>query len=76
MRKGTVFHLGVVETGEAFHFALPGVNGRRVRFPRPGPGEIRLRLRWAGLCGTDLVKLSRGTAAPGTVLGHEREKPQ
>ena len=39
--------------------------------PEPGRGEIRLRLRWAGLCGTDLVKLSRGTPAPGTVLGHE-----
>ncbi len=39
--------------------------------PQPGPGEIRLRLRQAGLCGTDLYKLSHGTAAPGTVLGHE-----
>jgi len=39
--------------------------------PQPGAGEIRLRLRQAGLCGTDLYKLSYGTAAPGTVLGHE-----
>jgi L-iditol 2-dehydrogenase len=39
--------------------------------PRPGAGEIRLRLRQAGLCGTGLYKLSHGTAAPGTVLGHE-----
>lgn len=39
--------------------------------PQPGPGEIRLRLRQAGLCGTDLFKLSHGTAAAGTVLGHE-----
>ena len=39
--------------------------------PQPGPGEIRLRLRCAGLCGTDLFKLRHGTAAPGTVLGHE-----
>jgi L-iditol 2-dehydrogenase len=30
-----------------------------------------LRLRAAGLCGTDLFKLRHGTAAPGSVLGHE-----
>jgi L-iditol 2-dehydrogenase len=39
--------------------------------PRPGAGELLLRLRQAGLCGTDLFKLSHGTAAPGAVLGHE-----
>lgn len=39
--------------------------------PEPGPGEILLRLRYAGLCGTDLFKLAHGTAAEGSVLGHE-----
>jgi L-iditol 2-dehydrogenase len=39
--------------------------------PRPGPGEMLLRLRYAGLCGTDLFKLSQGTAPEGSVLGHE-----
>jgi len=39
--------------------------------PRPGPGEILLRLRFAGLCGTDLYKLQYGTVSAGTVLGHE-----
>jgi len=39
--------------------------------PQPGSGEIRLRLCQAGLCGTDVYKLSHGTAAPGMVLGHE-----
>lgn len=39
--------------------------------PEPGPGELLLRLRCAGLCGTDLFKIRYGTAAPGTVLGHE-----
>ena len=34
-------------------------------------GELRLRLRCCGLCGTDLFKLANDTAAPGTVLGHE-----
>lgn len=39
--------------------------------PQPGPGELLLRLRCAGLCGTDLFKLANATAAAGAVLGHE-----
>lgn len=43
--------------------------------PRPvlkaGPGEVLLKLRVVGFCGTDLFKLVTGSAAPGTVLGHE-----
>jgi len=37
----------------------------------PGPGEVVLRLRYAGLCGTDLFKLQYGTVPEGSVLGHE-----
>jgi L-iditol 2-dehydrogenase len=32
---------------------------------------VRLRLRYCGLCGTDLFKLQFDAAEPGTVLGHE-----
>lgn len=39
--------------------------------PEPGPGEILLRLRSAGLCGTDLFKIVHRTVPSGTVLGHE-----
>ncbi len=39
--------------------------------PQPAAGEMLLRLRVVGFCGTDLFKLNTGTAAPGTVLGHE-----
>ncbi|HSS47905.1 MAG TPA: alcohol dehydrogenase catalytic domain-containing protein [Thermoanaerobaculia bacterium] len=39
--------------------------------PTPGPGEMVLRLRAAGLCGTDLFKLRHATVSAGTVLGHE-----
>jgi L-iditol 2-dehydrogenase len=39
--------------------------------PSPGPGELLLRLRACGLCGTDLFKIENGAAPPGTVLGHE-----
>ncbi len=39
--------------------------------PEPGKGEILLRLRVVGLCGTDLFKLDTGTEKAGGVLGHE-----
>lgn len=39
--------------------------------PRAGPGEILLRLRSCGLCGTDLFKLETDAIPEGTVLGHE-----
>ena len=39
--------------------------------PTPSHGEILLRLRVVGLCGTDLFKLDTGAATPGQVLGHE-----
>jgi len=37
----------------------------------PAAGEILLRVRASGLCGTDIWKLASGTARPGEVLGHE-----
>jgi L-iditol 2-dehydrogenase len=37
----------------------------------PQAGELLLKLRVAGLCGTDLFKLETSSAPPGTVLGHE-----
>lgn len=39
--------------------------------PEPGPGEMLLRLRVVGFCGTDLFKLKTGSAERGAVLGHE-----
>ncbi len=37
----------------------------------PDAGEIRLRMRVVGLCGTDLFKIVNRTEPEGTVLGHE-----
>jgi L-iditol 2-dehydrogenase len=48
-----------------------GLRVAEVPRPRPGPGELLLCLRCAGLCGTDLWKLRQGLAPPGSVLGHE-----
>jgi L-iditol 2-dehydrogenase len=39
--------------------------------PRPSGGEMLLRLRAVGLCGTDLFKLATGSVREGLVLGHE-----
>lgn len=40
--------------------------------PQPGPGELLLRVRRAGVCGTDLHLLGDPPAVtPGSVLGHE-----
>jgi L-iditol 2-dehydrogenase len=39
--------------------------------PCPDAGELLLRLRAVGLCGTDLFKLATGAVSPGLVLGHE-----
>ena len=48
---------------------------RTVLEPRPIPipnaGELLLKLRCVGFCGTDLFKLTTGTVKPGMVLGHE-----
>ena len=38
--------------------------------PAPGPGELLLRMRGCGLCGSDLLKVTAAASAP-AVLGHE-----
>ncbi|MFW5846211.1 MAG: zinc-dependent alcohol dehydrogenase [Planctomycetota bacterium] len=47
----------------------------RARIPEPGPGQIRLRITWVGICGSDL-EAYRGTRKPEFMslparLGHE-----
>ncbi|HET8577604.1 MAG TPA: alcohol dehydrogenase catalytic domain-containing protein [Methylomirabilota bacterium] len=39
--------------------------------PAAGPGELLLRVRGCGLCGSDLVKFVSGTVCPPAVFGHE-----
>ncbi|MGC1210266.1 MAG: alcohol dehydrogenase catalytic domain-containing protein, partial [Micromonospora sp.] len=50
--------------------ATPAVE--EVRLPAPGPGELRVRIRAAGICHSDLSMVD-GTLAPAypLVLGHE-----
>ncbi|MEE3920767.1 alcohol dehydrogenase catalytic domain-containing protein [Micromonospora sp. BRA006-A] len=51
--------------------ATPAVED--VRLPAPGPGELRVRIRAAGICHSDLAMVD-GTLAPAypLVLGHGR----
>lgn len=39
--------------------------------PRPGPGEILLRVEACGVCGTDLKKVFAGLLPPPRIFGHE-----
>jgi threonine dehydrogenase-like Zn-dependent dehydrogenase len=39
--------------------------------PRPGPGEVLVRVRANGLCGSDLHFFEHALYGPGVVLGHE-----
>jgi (R,R)-butanediol dehydrogenase/meso-butanediol dehydrogenase/diacetyl reductase len=39
--------------------------------PRPGPGELVLRVEACGICGSDLALYEKGLLPPGSVLGHE-----
>jgi len=39
--------------------------------PEPGPGEVLCKVKYCGICGTDLHNYAFGVPAPGSVLGHE-----
>jgi L-iditol 2-dehydrogenase len=43
----------------------------RVPVPRPGPGELIVRLECCGLCGTDLKKIHYGLQPGPRIFGHE-----
>ncbi len=61
-------------TTMAVEVAGPGqVRLARIAVPPPGPGELLLRMRGCGLCGTDLGKIGRpaSPAAGAVKLGHE-----
>ena len=42
-----------------------------VPVPRPGPGELLIRVHTCGICGTDLKKISTGSHSAPRIFGHE-----
>ena len=39
--------------------------------PQPGPGEVVVKVRYCGICGSDVHGYREGLFPPGTVMGHE-----
>ncbi len=42
-----------------------------VPLPRPGPGEVLIKVSYCAICGSDVHKYAHGMMAPGVVMGHE-----
>jgi L-idonate 5-dehydrogenase len=56
----------------AFFEAAQTISVREVPVPEPGPSEVRLKVRYCGICGSDLTVYKTGAlAGPNVVLGHE-----
>ena len=59
------------EMAAGVYYAPGDVRIERRPVPEPGPGEMLVRVRACGLCGTDLAKYRHQLVQPRTVLGHE-----
>jgi threonine dehydrogenase-like Zn-dependent dehydrogenase len=56
----------------AFFEAYRTMTVRETPIPQPGPGEARLRIRYCGICGSDVSLYKTGIlSGPDTILGHE-----
>jgi L-iditol 2-dehydrogenase len=55
----------------AVYRGIDSVLVERVDVPRIGPGEVLVRVRACGLCGTDLKKIHYGLVPPPRIFGHE-----
>jgi threonine dehydrogenase-like Zn-dependent dehydrogenase len=52
--------------------AFRTITVREAPVPEPKPGEVRLRIRYCGICGSDLSRYKTGAlAGPDVVMGHE-----
>ena len=53
-------------------FQNPGrMTVEEIPTPEPGPSEVLVKIKYCGICGTDLHNYMFGIVAPGRVLGHE-----
>src|SRR2546427_7127599 len=56
----------------AFFEAARTLTVRETPIPEPQPGDVRLRVRCTGICGSDLSLYTTGAlAGPDVILGHE-----
>lgn len=56
----------------AFFESARTITVREAPVPDPPPGEVRLRVRYCGICGSDLSLYRTGAlAGPDVILGHE-----
>ncbi len=39
--------------------------------PEPGPDEVLIKIKYSGLCGSDVHRFQYGMAEPGSIMGHE-----
>ena len=55
----------------AIYYSPKKIKVEDVPLPKIKPGEVLLKVRACGLCGTDISKIIERRVPPGTVLGHE-----
>jgi threonine dehydrogenase-like Zn-dependent dehydrogenase len=56
----------------AFFEGVHDIKVRDTEIPEPGPGEVRLRVTYCGICGSDLSLYKTGVlSGPDVILGHE-----
>jgi threonine dehydrogenase-like Zn-dependent dehydrogenase len=56
----------------AFFEGVHDIKVRDTPVPEPGPGEVRLRITYCGICGSDLSLYKTGVlSGPDVILGHE-----
>ena len=39
--------------------------------PEPGPDQVLIKIKYSGLCGSDVHRFQYGMAEPGSIMGHE-----
>lgn len=55
----------------AFLYGAGDLRCEEVPRPEPGEGEILIKIKYCGLCGTDILKIREGGIPLPAVLGHE-----
>jgi threonine dehydrogenase-like Zn-dependent dehydrogenase len=68
-RKSRIESEGCVKA--AVYTALKTIEFQDRPIPRAGPGEVVVKIKYCGICRTDVDIYFEGLLPPGIVLGHE-----